>query len=153
MSTEGRRRSYDLPPPPGGALRPPPAPHHPPSGEKGWRYTLRVPSWSQAQLPDGETAVFYQAGRGDHLAGMTPHGAGFQPSLAHPCRRCQHFMPHPPMQVEVTVLPPQGEPRKRSVGRRFSSFVTLFRRVGAATLALSRLLQLALPASRHQTHA
>lgn len=26
----------------------------------GWRYTLRVPSWSQAQLPDGETAVFYQ---------------------------------------------------------------------------------------------
>ncbi len=72
MSTEGRRRSYDLPPPPSGASRPPPAPHHPPSGEKGWRYTLRVPSWSQAQLPDGETAVFYQAGRGDHLAGMTP---------------------------------------------------------------------------------
>lgn len=35
----------------------------------------------------------------------------------------------PGLQVEVTVLPPQGEPRKRSVGRRFSSFVTLHRRV------------------------
>ncbi|KAL4433954.1 hypothetical protein ABPG75_000395 [Micractinium tetrahymenae] len=93
MSSDGRRRSLEAPPPPppGGASRPPPAPHHPPSGEKGWRYTLRVPSWSQAQLPDGETAVFYQ--------------------------------------VEVTVLPPQREPRKRSVGRRFSSFVTLFRRL------------------------
>jgi hypothetical protein len=33
-------------------------------------------------------------------------------------------------QVEVTVLPPQGEARKRSVGRRFSSFITLHRRVG-----------------------
>lgn len=35
------------------------------------------------------------------------------------------------MQVEVTVMPPQGEARKRSVGRRYSSFVTLHRRVGA----------------------
>lgn len=28
-------------------------------------------------------------------------------------------------------MPPQGETRKRSVGRRYSSFVTLHRRVGA----------------------
>lgn len=27
------------------------------------------------------------------------------------------------------MLPPQGEPRRRSVGRRFSSFVTLYRRL------------------------
>lgn len=47
-----RRRSADLPPGGGGG---------PPGGGGGWRYTLRVPSWSQAQLPDGETAVFYQA--------------------------------------------------------------------------------------------
>lgn len=33
-------------------------------------------------------------------------------------------------QVEVTVLPPDdGPPRKRSVGRRYSNFVTLFQRV------------------------
>jgi hypothetical protein len=37
--------------------------------QPGWRYTLRVPSWSQAQLPDGETAVFYQV-RG--IAGDQP---------------------------------------------------------------------------------
>jgi hypothetical protein len=47
-----RRRSADLPP--GGGGDPPGG------GAGGWRYTLRVPSWSQAQLPDGETAVFYQ---------------------------------------------------------------------------------------------
>jgi hypothetical protein len=40
-------------------------------------------------------------------------------------------------QVEVTVMPPQGEPRKRSVGRRFSSFVTLFKRVRAPSLPSS----------------
>lgn len=44
------------------------------------------------------------------------------------------------------MLPPQGEPRKRSVGRRFSSFVTLFRRVSAAGAALQRRLRPALPA-------
>ncbi len=30
-------------------------------------------------------------------------------------------------------MPPQGEARKRSVGRRYSSFVTLHRRVGAGS--------------------
>ena len=70
-----------------GSATPPAAP-----GGGGWRFTLRVPSWSLAQLPDGEAAVFYQ--------------------------------------VEVTVLPPAGEPRKRSVGRRFSAFLVLHRRVG-----------------------
>ncbi len=43
-------------------------------------------------------------------------------------------------QVEVTVLPPGGEaPRRRSIGRRFSSFVTLYKRlkeVGAQSLKL-----------------
>lgn len=43
------------------------------------------------------------------------------------------------LQVEVTVMPPQGVPRKRSVGRRFSSFLTLYRRVGAALLGLPAL--------------
>lgn len=34
-------------------------------------------------------------------------------------------------QVEVTVLPPDDSaPRKRSVGRRYSNFVTLYQRVG-----------------------
>ncbi|GAB4813643.1 hypothetical protein N2152v2_000689 [Parachlorella kessleri] len=34
------------------------------------------------------------------------------------------------VQVEVTVLPPQdGPPRKRSVGRRYSNFVTLYQRL------------------------
>lgn len=51
------------------------------------------------------------------------------------------------LQVEVTVLPPQGEPRKRSVGRRFSSFVTLFRRVGAAAISLGGCLRPLLPAT------
>lgn len=84
MSSDGRRRSVDLPPPPpGGASRPPPAPHHPPSGEKGWRYTLRVPSWSQAQLPDGETAVFYQAGgrQAEGPQAGVPTRASLQPAL------------------------------------------------------------------------
>ena len=39
-------------------------------------------------------------------------------------------------------MPPQGETRKRSVGRRYSSFVTLHRRVGAGAgwvLASGRL--------------
>lgn len=33
-------------------------------------------------------------------------------------------------------MPPQGEARKRSVGRRYSSFVTLHRRVGAGCWAV-----------------
>ena len=36
-------------------------------------------------------------------------------------------------------MPPQGEPRRRSVGRRYSSFVTLHRRVGAASQPLGVL--------------
>lgn len=27
-----------------------------------WTYALRVPSWSTAELPDGDTCVFYQVG-------------------------------------------------------------------------------------------
>jgi hypothetical protein len=40
-------------------------------------------------------------------------------------------------------MPPQGEPRKRSVGRRFSSFVALHRRVSRHTLAALALCLLA----------
>lgn len=71
MSSAGaasRRRSTEQAPPrglgsSGGGL---------PDENAGWRYTLRVPSWSQAQLPDGDTAVFYQVPRvmGGWLAGV-----------------------------------------------------------------------------------
>uniref|UniRef100_A0A1D2AAG2 PX domain-containing protein n=2 Tax=Auxenochlorella protothecoides TaxID=3075 RepID=A0A1D2AAG2_AUXPR len=67
---------------------------------KAWRYTLRLPSWSLAELPDGDSSVFYQ--------------------------------------MEVTVIPPDGPPRRRSVGRRFSNFTTLHQKLqeelGPATL-------------------
>lgn len=32
-------------------------------------------------------------------------------------------------QLEVTVIPPEGPPRRRSVGRRYSNFLTLHKRV------------------------
>lgn len=33
----------------------------------GWRYTLRIPSWSQVELSDGELVVFFQVKRvADH---------------------------------------------------------------------------------------
>ncbi len=73
----GRRRSADLPPAGGSG--------GPPGGGGGWRYTLRVPSWSQAQLPDGETAVFYQVGAWD--PGRRSLGRSLSPP---PC--CTRFL-------------------------------------------------------------
>lgn len=32
----------------------------PAQGGSGWRYTLRIPSWSQVMLQDGEPVVFFQ---------------------------------------------------------------------------------------------
>ena len=37
----------------------------------GWRYTLRIPSWSQVQLADGETVVFFQARGGQAECAQT----------------------------------------------------------------------------------
>lgn len=49
----------------------------PPGTTPGWRYTLRVPSWSQAQLPDGDTAVFYQVSQHAlHLCYGSPSATG-----------------------------------------------------------------------------
>lgn len=57
----------------------------------GWSFSLRIPGWHNAQLPDGESTVFYQ--------------------------------------VEVTVIAPDGSPRVRSIGRRFSNFLSLHNRL------------------------
>lgn len=74
----GRRRSADLPPSGGsGGL---------PGGGGGWRYTLRVPSWSQAQLPDGETAVFYQVGACGRCRSLAPMDG---------CKHPLHPLPRP----------------------------------------------------------
>jgi hypothetical protein len=75
----------------------------PPSSSPGWRYTLRVPSWSQAQLPDGETAVFFQVGSCPHLLAVSqlrppllwwgsalPWG-GLQPGVGLQCSGCRRW--------------------------------------------------------------